>query len=504
LAPTTAGAVGVCAQEDLMADEQPEPSPADRAAAAGPATGGGYVAVDADDGAEPRGPGPARRWAVRLLMAVVVVGILTSTLAVWSHRVVLDTDVWVTNAEALAADPAVTDAIADKLTTQIVDGLQLQGRLRDALPADQRFLAVPLTAGVTQLVERITREVLQSEKFQEVWSKANRIVHEKVVAFLRGETTTVQLDESGAVVLDLTPLVAAVVNKLSSVAPDVFGQGFTVPVIDVDVAPGQIRQTLQESLGVQLPPDFGRFTLFTSEDLATAQRAVTAFDRLVVVLPLLTLVLAVVMLVVSAHRLRTLLGLGVALAVSMVLVNALFQAVANQIVGLITGTAGRSAALTLTGRLLGELRGITNWILIVGLFLAVGAFLAGDSRPARAIRGQARQVARRVDTATGGDHAEPAADGGPTGAVLNWVTAHATGLRYLGVAVAFGWLALVSATWGTLVVVLVVLGLYELGLEVLVPSGQTVRARQAIEHAARSAGDTLGVKRSGDEATADN
>ena len=54
-----------------------------------------------------------------------------------------------------------------------------------------------------------------------------------------------------------------------------------------------------------------------------------------------------------------------------------------------------------------------------------------------------------------------------------------------------GWLAFVSATWGSLIGVLLVIGLYELGLELLAPSSQVVRARQVVHQAGQSAKATL-------------
>ncbi len=467
-------------------DAEPSTSADGAAPAAPPASGGdGGPAEGGSTSAGPAGAGrtTARRWAVRGLMVVVVLGLFTSTLAVWSHRALFNTDVWVENADALVADPAVTSALADKLTDQIVNGLQLQSRLRNRLPQDQQFLAVPLTAGITQLVERLTTEFLQSETFKEYWSKANRIVHDKIVAFLRGDTTRLQLEEGGAVVLDLTPVVAAISAKLQGIVPEsVQQEGIQIDKLGIDVPPGEIRTQLEQAFGVQLPQDFGRFTVFQSDQLAVVQQAVTLFDRLVVLLPLLTLLLAVVMVVVSVHRLRTLLALGVALVVSMILTNALFQAVSNQVVGLITGTGAKSAALTLTANLLAQLRGITNWVLVLGLVLAVGAFLAGDSRPAKAIRHHTRAALGRMDTAVRGEQpTAPSPDEGATGRVLVWVTDHATLLRYAGLVAAIGWLALVSATWTTLIVVLVLLALYELAIELLAPSFLTTRPQPAAE-----------------------
>ncbi|MFN8039314.1 MAG: hypothetical protein U0Q07_08900 [Acidimicrobiales bacterium] len=470
--------------------------------AATPATEGGATdgSSDAapDAGATAEGGATAtrasglRRWSVRLLMVVVVLAILASTVAIWSHRALFNTDVWVANVDAVIADPEVTDALATRLTDQIVNGLQLQSRLRNALPDNQKFLAVPLSAGLGQLVDRVTKEVLQSDTFQEYWSKVNRVVHEKLVAFLRGETTYVQLDDGGQVVIDLTPLIGNILNKLQSAAPDIFGQGFTIPVVNVDVAPGEARQKIESSLGIQLPQDFGRFTVFQSDQLEMVQKGVTIFDRLVIVLPIVTVLLMIVMIAVSVHRLRTALALGIALIVSMILTNALFQAVTNQILGIIKGTAAKNGALILFGNLLGELRAITNWVIIVGVVLAVGAFLAGDSKLARLIRRQVGIVVGRIDHATKGDErALPSPEDGTTARAVLWITAHATGLRYAGLAVGIGWLALVSATWGSLIGVLVVIGLYELGLELLAPSSQVVRARQVIDRAGQSAKATL-------------
>jgi hypothetical protein len=75
---------------------------------------------------------------------------------------------------------------------------------------------------------------------------------------------------------------------------------------------------LSKALGVTLPSDFGQITLVKSSDLAAVQQGVKAFDRLTLVLPLITILLIALSLWLSVNRRRTVLQLAVGVCLLMI------------------------------------------------------------------------------------------------------------------------------------------------------------------------------------------
>src|SRR5262245_20985489 len=85
------------------------------------------------------------RWGTAwVLVALASLCIAFSAVAVWSHRVLLNTDEFVSTVEPIVRDPAVADAVSTTTSEQIVSALNIDQRARDALPQKAQFLATPL------------------------------------------------------------------------------------------------------------------------------------------------------------------------------------------------------------------------------------------------------------------------------------------------------------------------------------------------------------------------
>ena len=92
----------------------------------------------------------------------------------------------------------------------------------------------------------------------------------------------------------------------------------TLPTITSADPPQKAVNKLSKALGVQLPSNFGQITLVKSDKLATVQRLVKAFDRLTLVLPLVTIALLALTLWLSVNRRRTVLQLAVGVSLLMI------------------------------------------------------------------------------------------------------------------------------------------------------------------------------------------
>jgi hypothetical protein len=402
-----------------------------------------------------------RRRLVNVLAVLAVLGMFTSVIAVWSHRTLLNTDAWVETVAPLSEDPAITDAVAVALTDQVFSLIDPEQLATEALPDKADFLAAPLTNALHGWVEGQMKELLQTEQFSNFWASANRVVHSQMVALLRGESVGPIRATDGTVTLNLMPLLSRALQWIDEKAPDLIKKD--IPVITQDTPVDQARTELQTLIGRPLPANFGVITLFSSADLAAAQQAVQLFDRLVFVVLAVTAALIIAAIALSQRRRRTVATLGIGLAASMLLANALMNALQKEAIGLIGGETARNAAVATISTLIEQLRWMTDLLLWIGLAVIVVAFLAGDSRPATAIRGLALTTFDRLR-----GRVAPAGEAAPAVATGAFIQEHRNGLAAAGVAVAVLALVLIDVTLGRLVLVLALLAVYEIGLGLVV------------------------------------
>ena len=216
------------------------------------------AALEAGAGRAPAGrrTGWWRPWVAGVLITIGALLAPLSIVATWAHDEVSDTDRYVATVAPLGSDPAVQNAIIDRITTEIfarldvqavtdeaVDALAAQGlppRVADSL----RALSTPLANGVRSFVtERVTR-IIRSPQFADAWVAANREAHTQMVAVLTGEGTDTINVSGNTVSLNLAVLIDTVKAQLVDA-------GF--------------------ELANRIPEVNAQFTIFESADLAKAQ-----------------------------------------------------------------------------------------------------------------------------------------------------------------------------------------------------------------------------------------
>ena len=131
-----------------------------------------------------------RRVLVVVLAVLTCLSILASTVGVWAHRTLLNTDSWVNAVGPLAEQPRDHRRGGQAAHRRAhADDRLARSWPRTRCPAQAQVLVAPLSEAVGQFVQRAVGELLQTEQFQEFWIEANRRVHALVVKVLRGETT---------------------------------------------------------------------------------------------------------------------------------------------------------------------------------------------------------------------------------------------------------------------------------------------------------------------------
>ena len=398
-----------------------------------------------------------RRSVVAVLVALSCLLVLLSATVVWAHRTLLNTGTFVGTVGPVFQDPAVASAVAARATDELFTELNLQARLRDALPPKASFAAVPITNATKGYVAGELTKVLTSPRFQAVWTAALTATHKRLVAVLRGQNTAAISTSGGYIVLNTVPLINQALGKVSGLASDLAGKPVTLPAITSAEVPQQAVTKLSAALGVTLPANFGQITLVRSSDLATVQKGVKAFDRLTLVLPLITIALIALSLWLSVNRRRTLLQLAVGVSLLMIVER---RGVLHEQGVLASAAHNPQVAQSVLAGLLHGFFVLTAWVLAAALVVLVIAVLCGPYRWAVALRSSVKRTWRSIAGAGGGDHR----------GVVAWMASHAAGLQLAGAVVAGILLLIVSVSWISFLIIGVLLAAYEVYLQRIKPA----------------------------------
>ncbi len=393
-------------------------------------------------------PGPQRRrigWRGPVATLLIVFGCLlapVAVLGVWTANQVSDTSRYVANVAPLVRDPAVQRALTDKITAEITANLNVTantGQAADALSNRGltragtllKDLGPSIAGAVNGFIHDQVRKIVTGPAFARVWVKGNTVAHAQLVKALSGRGGGAVSVSNGQVTLSLGPFIALVKDGLSA-------RGLTI----VD----------------RLPPINPTLTLFSSKYLVKAQTGYRLINNLKIVLPIAALVLLAAGVYVARRHRRALIGAGLGLATSMLVLGAallIFRGIYLNSVP--SSRLPADAAAAMFDTLVRFIRAGLRTLLVVGLVVAVGAFLTGPSITAVQTRSA---ISRGFSWLR--DRAELA--GVRTGPVGQWTYEHRKGLRTGVTALA----ALVFVFWGrptaAVVVLIVVLLLIFLAL----------------------------------------
>jgi hypothetical protein len=368
-----------------------------------------------------------QRWRTLVAALLIVVACLLaplSVVAIWTRNQVTNTDRYVATVSPLARDPAIQAALADQITAQVFNYIDIQGVTTQAVEAlaergnlpprlaDQlQALSTPIANGVQSFTRDQVGNMVQSDAFANAWVQANRAAHAELVKALTGEGGGAVTVENDTVSLNMAVFIQTVKQQL-------LASGFT--------------------LAERIPEVQASFVLFQSADIARARSAFNLLNTLGIWLPIITLILLVIGVYVAKDHRRALVGAAVGVAVSMVVLAlglAVFRSIYLDAVP--ASVLPHDAAAVLYDTIVRFLRLGLRTILVLALVVAAGAFLTGQSVTAvRTREGLTRAIASLQGSA------EQA--GLRTGPVGTWVYEHKRALRIGAVILA----ALVLVFWG--------------------------------------------------------
>ncbi|GAM50009.1 hypothetical protein [Nocardia seriolae] len=334
--------------------------------------------------------GHAARWiGVGVLLVLAGVLILGSVVARFARSEIYDTDHYVATVAPLAAQPAIRNELADKLTDAIVTRVDIEQVTAQAVAAltdnvaqvaDRPRVAAaleslpPLVATQAQnYIHQTALALVSSAEFQQAWNTANRLAHQALTAVLTGDTRPgVQVSADGTISISLQPFLAEVRDRL-----DEKGFRFADHIPDIDT----------------------RVALFQATHLPAAKQAVRALDRSATVLPLLAVaaVVGAVRLAPSGRRLRALaLAAWSGVAAMLALGIALLIGRTIYLDTVPTDALSPDAATALFDTVVRPLRTALRAVGVLGLVVAAAAYLAGPSPSAGTVRRETQRALRSL------------------------------------------------------------------------------------------------------------
>ena len=304
----------------------------------------GHAGLDVTSGKTRKSEHVLLVWILIVLSSVAVV---LATLAVGVQQLVLNTDRWVATVGPLASDPTVQSSVANAAATQALNAMDVQRRVQSLPPAVQRLVA-PAESGIDTFVHDQALNIAQSPQFATVWTDVNRTAHPAVVQLLRGETpaNAVLRVSDGELQVNLLALEPGLAQRLQQ-----------LPVNPLTAAPA----------------DFGYVSLASARGLATAQQAVQFLDRATLVLIVAAIGLILASLFISSDRRRTVLNLGLGVAIGMLLLGIVLFATQG---ALVAPFADRPIGPAVQVALLAELMSLAQLMLAVFIAAAVVALVA--------------------------------------------------------------------------------------------------------------------------------
>lgn len=319
---------------------------------------------------EARARPPRHRGRSFLAAVLIVLGCLLAPLSVvaaWASDQVGDTDRYVDTVAPLASDPAVQDAVADRVTDALMTRIDLSALLSGVSPDDRPRLEKALGRlggsledAVRSLVHDRARAVAASDAFEKVWTEGNRRAHRAVDKALTGKGGgAVELTDD-AVTLDLAPVIDRVKQQLVDRGMEVAGR---IPEVHTDI------------------------TLVRSEDVGKVRTYVRVLQFLGDWLAVIAVLLVAGGVLLSVRRRRSLVAgaLGAAVAVGLLGIGLrVFRAVYLDALpaGVSPGAAG--AVYDAMTRFLGT---TVRMVVALGVVVALAAWLTGPGRRATTVRG---------------------------------------------------------------------------------------------------------------------
>lgn len=294
------------------------------------------------------------RFVVGLLIVVSALSLLLASTSLWTRRHVVNTDVFVSDAQVMLSQPAVQDRINNLVTDSVMATPDVQAAVNDALtilpPRVQAFRA-PIEDGARSVVSRGVQVVLTSQAFTALTTAVLTSAHSQLV---NGQPVRFTLGQAKDLVQDRT------------------GLG------------GQVLGLIPSNVGI---------TVLTPADAPTLYAAIDILKSLWLWMLLVALAALAGALVMSGQPRRTLRAWSITIAVLGLLVL-----IALRVAPLFIQTkpVNRDAVNAVYAVIAGSLRTWTIWLIVIALVIVALTLMWGHLGLVAAIRRGYRSAVREV------------------------------------------------------------------------------------------------------------
>jgi len=318
-----------------------------------------------------------RSLAAIILAALGLLLTIPASVSGWQERTIYDEDEFVSTVEGALGQDQVQEALARRLTETIVEQTEIQDRIGtlletleeegpEGIPEGVALLEGPLTRVASEAIYRAVLRVLEAPAAEQALDTALRSMHRSLTALIDDEIELLETD-GNKVVLNLRSILEDAIKDIGGERGERFLQR-----IDLD-------------------EDAGKVVLFERSDGNTKATRLLFWwlKESWPVTPIVAIGLLVAAIFVARGRRRTLIGVGAGLAViTAVTVFAVSLAGNVAAEALAQRPDGKEAIESVYDEIVNGFVRQQAFIVLLGVAMAGGGWLAGEPRLLRAIRAQ--------------------------------------------------------------------------------------------------------------------
>ncbi|MFF8380472.1 hypothetical protein ACF07V_30560 [Streptomyces sp. NPDC015661] len=325
------------------------------------------AALEAEKAAAPPRHHRVRSFFAALLIVIGCVLVPLGIVATWTSDLVGDTDRYVQTVKPLASDPDIQAAVATRVTNAVMEHIDLASLLEGVAP-DQRPLAAKalgklggsLESAVGSFVHERAQDVVASPAFETIWTDANRAIHTSLDRALTGNDEGAVKIETDTVTIDLAPVIDRVKERLVASGMDV---------------------------AAKIPEIHTNFTVVKSEDIGKVKTGFALLQAMGVWLPVIAILLVVGGVLLAVHRRRTLVAAALGVAFAAIVLGVALTVFRTVYLNALPANVSPGAASSVYDTLIRFLRTSVRSYAVLGILIALAAWLSGPSRPAVLVRG---------------------------------------------------------------------------------------------------------------------
>lgn len=227
-----------------------------------------------------------------LAWVLLIIGLLILPFAVivlWFRFTLLDTSQFVKTLSPLSSDPVIVASVSKNIAQNFFQNIDVEGKIREALPENSKFLAPSLAVGIESFVQNKGQNLITSKQFNRAWEEIIRALHPQIMNLLEGKKSLIEA-QNGVISLDFKDIIFPLRRELDVKGIKIFDNA----AIDTKII------------------------LLKSDKLASMQNMLKTIMNLGVILPILFMVFIFGSILASSNHRKFIVNTGLGISISMV------------------------------------------------------------------------------------------------------------------------------------------------------------------------------------------